>query len=1178
MPEIVRDVSCTIIQLGALHTRLVQGKHSQRCQRMILDLQAALAEDFDLQRDQTPGPKRPRYEIGGQALRIARLQTRLSRAVSAKERADQALQQHLGEKSAGRIRNVWFLRTCLSSPKVSLCTLQDWCRDFNIEEHVPISTASIFRAKNAFCEIVKGWNRSSLVQAVALYRPTASQSAPLRIFCPHVFDEALFKMRSYIRTDATASNSPGLCRSRHSKVLNHSVTVFVDTLEQSWYTELTPLNKKDAPTLATGLLIPGKELLGKCAEGLRLNPDHKKVRFLHLLTGDAVQTNEAALRRLLACMQLFAKEFANLYLCYLMVAWLCAAHQANLIVSVAICGGRVRDPERNSSICCNCSRLFKHLMRDYAEEFGQSLWGYLQANVRLVAPSDVQPDTASKLQRLQSLYGQDVLPKDLLTLYNVRPDMPHHVAAAPTALIEVRRSFFACLYKYLIVVDAHPTVSRMFTFTGCVNALLRALLLNIPADIFAVTKTKPQEENSRRLTAFRAYFTAAEEAQKLRSACLSLQLTFHATSIASQESANHQNKEPTLVRLGKGEVQQQTSTHFRDILHKLPLDEELDIDSALFSLLTTQVTIILRFDWYQDFPTRLWTLSKVFNGHNHAYLLAVNDFLQLPTERLDAGYSLVLQQEALALGTQATEYLLGEEIQREIDDVLKRGAATSLRVERKHQVDKRNTAGVKTKSVGSCSRDSIITQYQNERAGLIKQRLLDKKRIKKLYSSSSWSLAVMEMPHLFPRARGKLWWEVNITKEEQGQLTQQGNLQELRQYAADNQARLEERADANRALAKKLATDSFDHPVTNQQLLKWLDGHDDMKESLMKDSGRKAICPRLESPADPMPEAPRLYPRRLTLARDAASAEVVAKITSLGSGFVQFGVAPHVYFLVAARREIWGLHLRQEGDLSFVLHFGRPLTELCFPLRTLLQMTCVDCTSADVEVNQVFLKLRSLAGDIATWDLIDFKRVEKVPRAARRKVEAAMAGSSSEEEFDTEAEEQEAPSDAESVDSGVESDREDAAAVEVPAGDVGALVMEDEEVHVEDGAPAANKEWFEKGECVIFNNGYFTMEDNPKHPNAKISIHKRLRIEEELGTALTSKTLTTVHYDETDLHTRTFLALRAWMLWRAEWGGWASRNSDREKWHFEEGRALQADFVPFKLLEGAQDRSKRTSI
>ena len=56
--------------------------------------------------------------------------------------------------------------------------------------------------------------------------------------------------------------------------------------------------------------------------------DHKKLRFFHFLTGDSVQTNEAALRRVSECMDLFAQQFLPLLISYFLISWLCAAHQA----------------------------------------------------------------------------------------------------------------------------------------------------------------------------------------------------------------------------------------------------------------------------------------------------------------------------------------------------------------------------------------------------------------------------------------------------------------------------------------------------------------------------------------------------------------------------------------------------------------------------------------------------------------------------------------------------------------------------------------------------------------------------------------------------------------------------------------------------------------------------------
>ena len=117
----------------------------------------------------------------------------------------------------------------------------------------------------------------------------------------------------------------------------------------------------------------------------------------------------------------------------------------------------------------------------------------------------------------------------------------------------------------------------------------------------------------------------------------------------------------------------------------------------MFTLLETEAAIIIRFDWWAQFPTRLWEICKVFNPHG--YIIAIETFLDLPAQELDVGYSLPLQTEAVNKGdpAQAIAFLLSDPIQDEVADVVRRGAATSLAVERKNQVDKNVSRGVKVK-------------------------------------------------------------------------------------------------------------------------------------------------------------------------------------------------------------------------------------------------------------------------------------------------------------------------------------------------------------------------------------------------------------------------------------------------------------------------------------------------
>ena len=124
-------------------------------------------------------------------------------------------------------------------------------------------------------------------------------------------------------------------------------------------------------TSATALINTCEEVFLKSEAGLQRNSLCQVFRCIHLLTGDSVRTNDNAARRLLQHMRSWAPQHRMLYT---LIVWLCASHQANLVVLVAICGGLVKDATKNDTICVACSRLCRHLMVDYSEEFSKALW------------------------------------------------------------------------------------------------------------------------------------------------------------------------------------------------------------------------------------------------------------------------------------------------------------------------------------------------------------------------------------------------------------------------------------------------------------------------------------------------------------------------------------------------------------------------------------------------------------------------------------------------------------------------------------------------------------------------------------------------------------------------------------------------------------------------------------
>lgn len=91
-----------------------------------------------------------------------------------------------------------------------------------------------------------------------------------------------------------------------------------------------------------------------------------------------------------------------------------------------------------------------------------------------------------------------------------------------------------------------------------------------------VATTSPSAENADRISKFWHYYDSAGTDQKLRTAVLCLSLTEHALNISSSKM-KEPGREPTLVRLAKGEVQEKTLDQLDTILGLLHLDASLDI-------------------------------------------------------------------------------------------------------------------------------------------------------------------------------------------------------------------------------------------------------------------------------------------------------------------------------------------------------------------------------------------------------------------------------------------------------------------------------------------------------------------------------------------------------------------------------------------------------------------------
>ena len=111
----------------------------------------AMENEFELSKQ--PGPKR-----GNSSSRAAELK-RLKRTV--RQQREQ-LDEMVSQKTSGRLGHVWLIRAGLSNPCIPPTTVNEFCRDFLVDEEHPISCFSISRARNAFSELIKMFNRRAI--------------------------------------------------------------------------------------------------------------------------------------------------------------------------------------------------------------------------------------------------------------------------------------------------------------------------------------------------------------------------------------------------------------------------------------------------------------------------------------------------------------------------------------------------------------------------------------------------------------------------------------------------------------------------------------------------------------------------------------------------------------------------------------------------------------------------------------------------------------------------------------------------------------------------------------------------------------------------------------------------------------------------------------------------------
>ena len=308
-----------------------------------------------------------------------------------------------------------------------------------------------------------------------------------------------------------------------------------------WFAELDPLADKTAKVLGTSLNKVLRGVSTTISEGFAGGGATEAPWFIHILVGDGVPTNEAACKIVLAWTRTSPLPRG---LRYFVISVKCASHQANLSVTAAVCGRAALAGAHNTaalgdapllnrhmanrsdsaarSVCGAIVRFFKYLVTDYYSEFLANL----QEIVGQLSAGDISPERQRQRDRwvgMQSLYGDGVFPPGLLDALNGGVGEWVHclspgLAADANAdrLLGVRSSLLEILRRRILVVDEHPTLTRMWTFQTHVDCFLLLHFLGCEGALVKFRGVQPRQRNRRRVDKVLAFFRPADVGQYLR--------------------------------------------------------------------------------------------------------------------------------------------------------------------------------------------------------------------------------------------------------------------------------------------------------------------------------------------------------------------------------------------------------------------------------------------------------------------------------------------------------------------------------------------------------------------------------------------------------------------------------------------------------------------------------------
>ena len=207
------------------------------------------------------------------------------------------------EKDKGCIRSEVFVRVGLSDPSLNSRQL----RDILITSGIPcISHVYVGRVRDAFAELLKRFARQQVEATVASASLSVTGAIRDTVFIGHIHDEASMRFRSFEKVcleefGPEENQQQVFSRGRYSKIQNNAITMSLGPHGSviDWLCELQPLGKKDGLTLASATIKSVQPLFEAIVSGVEQRKA-KSVRILHLISGDGLNTNENAVKKVLS--------------------------------------------------------------------------------------------------------------------------------------------------------------------------------------------------------------------------------------------------------------------------------------------------------------------------------------------------------------------------------------------------------------------------------------------------------------------------------------------------------------------------------------------------------------------------------------------------------------------------------------------------------------------------------------------------------------------------------------------------------------------------------------------------------------------------------------------------------------------------------------------------------------